>query len=95
MSAVAQQDEIAEPQTKDHFVQVDGLRWHVVEEGEGPTVLLVHGTAASLHSWRKVMPHVAQHFHVVALDLPGHGLTQSRGSGDLALPRMAVGLRQS
>ena len=38
-----EQERITTPEPKDHFVQADGLRWHVVEEGDGPTVLLVHG----------------------------------------------------
>lgn len=77
---------------KDHFIPADGLNWHVVEAGTGPTVLLVHGTAASVHSWRKVLPLVAEHAHVVALDLPGHGQTRARDSADLTLPRMAAGV---
>ena len=87
-----EQERITTREPKDHFVQADGLRWHVVEEGDGPTVLLVHGTAASVHSWRRVIPHLSGRFHVVALDLPGHGQTTSRGSSDLTLPRMAAGV---
>jgi magnesium chelatase accessory protein len=43
--------------------------------GEGPALLLVHGTGASTHSWRDVMPILARHYSVIAADLPGHGLT--------------------
>ena len=73
-------------------IQADGLSWHVVEQGEGPPVLLVHGTAASTHSWRNVMPLLADRYRVVAVDLPGHGRTQSRGARDLNIKRMAAGL---
>ena len=34
------------------FVEAAGLRWHVQILGNGPTLLLVHGTGASTHSWR-------------------------------------------
>jgi len=43
--------------------------------GEGPALLLVHGTGASTHSWRGLMPILAHHYSVIALDLPGHGFT--------------------
>ena len=46
-------------------------------EGSGPIMLLIHGTGASTHSWRKVMPLLAQHYTVLAVDLPGHGFTDS------------------
>jgi magnesium chelatase accessory protein len=74
------------------LVHADGLNWHVVECGVGPTVLLVHGTAASVHSWRDMMALLAQTHHVVAVDLPGHGGTRHRTSGDLKLDRMGRGV---
>ena len=50
-------------------------RWHVQEAGAGPTLLLLHGAGASSHSFRALLPPLAQDHHVVALDLPGHGFT--------------------
>lgn len=50
-------------------------RWHVQEAGRGPTLLLLHGAGASTHSWRALIPALAEDHHVVALDLPGHGFT--------------------
>jgi magnesium chelatase accessory protein len=74
-------------------VVADGLSWRVVEMGQGDTILLIHGTAASVHSWRDVMPLLAQTHHVVALDLPGHGGTQAMDTGDYSLSRMAQGVK--
>ncbi len=74
------------------FVQAEGLKWYVEEMGQGPTTLLIHGTAASVHSWRDVMPLLAKHNHVVALDLPGHGQTRSRSSSNYQLDFMAQGV---
>lgn len=51
-------------------------RWHVQEAGDGPTILLIHGAGGATHSWRDVLPDLARDFHVVALDLPGQGLSQ-------------------
>ena len=75
------------------FVTAGGLSWHVQMMGGGPAVLLIHGTGASTHSWRDVMPPLAQRFTVVAMDLPGHGFTAmpSTSSG-LSLPGMAGGV---
>jgi magnesium chelatase accessory protein len=47
--------------------------------GEGPICLLLHGTGAATHSWRDVMPSLARHYTVVAMDLPGHGFTKGSG----------------
>ena len=55
------------------FHQVGGLRWHVQQMGEGPPILLIHGTGASTHSWRDLAPLLAERFTVIAADLPGHG----------------------
>ena len=78
--------------TSHQFVQAEGLRWYVEEMGQGSTILLVHGTAASSHSWRDVMPLLAEHNHVVALDLPGHGQTMSHSSSNYRLEFMARGV---
>ena len=51
-------------------------RWHIQDSGTGRTVLLLHGAGGSTHSYRDVIPNLARQFHVVALDLPGHGFTQ-------------------
>ncbi|KAA2238060.1 alpha/beta fold hydrolase BchO [Salinarimonas soli] len=57
------------------FVEAAGMTWHVQRTGQGPTILLVHGTGAATHSWRDVAPLLARHFDVIAPDLPGHGFT--------------------
>ena len=57
--------------------------------GEGPLVLLLHGTGAATHSWRGLMPLLARDSRVLAVDLPGHGFTSGRPAGGLTLPGMA------
>lgn len=74
------------------FVDVGRLRWHVQMMGEGPAVLLIHGTGAATHSWRGVMPLLARDHRVVACDLPGHGFTQGRPAGGLSMPAMTRAL---
>ncbi|HJS85735.1 MAG TPA: alpha/beta fold hydrolase BchO [Acetobacteraceae bacterium] len=80
---------------RDHsrFVTAAGRRWHVQVGGNGPALLLLHGTGASSHSWRDLTPVLARHFTVIAPDLPGHGLTEMPPPALLSLPAMAWGLR--
>lgn len=83
------------------FVQAAGLRWHVqCFAGPGPAapcLLLLHGTGASAHSWRDLAPLLAQHYQVIAPDLPGHAFTGlppgGVGSPQLTLPGMASALQ--
>ncbi len=81
--------------TLSRFVAAGGLTWHVQVAGEGPVLLLVHGTAASTHSWRDVLPVLAAEFRVVAVDLPGHAFTSApRGSSGWTLPGMAAAVAE-
>lgn len=71
------------------FVTRGGLRWHVQVMGDGPPLLLLHGTGAATHSWRDLAPLLAAHYTIVAPDLPGHGFTTGRPPGGMAMPAMA------
>jgi magnesium chelatase accessory protein len=75
------------------FVTAGGLVWHVQVMGDGPVVLLIHGTGASTHSFRRLAPILASRFTVVVPDLPGHGFTTtpSLASG-FSLPGVAAGM---
>lgn len=74
------------------FVPVGGAVWHVQRMGEAgkPRLLLLHGTGASVHSWRGLMPLLAQQFEVLAPDLPRHAFTSGHPPEDMSLPRMAA-----
>lgn len=74
------------------FVRVGTRRWHVQIMGQGPVLLLLHGTGAATHSWRDMLPSLAQHFTVVAPDLPGHGYTEQPAGEGMTLPGMARGI---
>jgi magnesium chelatase accessory protein len=71
------------------FVRAAGLRWHVQVMGDGPVMLLLHGSGAATHSWRDLAPRLAPRFTVVAPDLPGHGFTDTPDGPDLTLPGVA------
>lgn len=71
------------------FLRAGGLDWHVQEAGQGPGLLLLHGTGAASHSWRDLILPLSRHFRVVAPDLPGHGFTATPAMNGLSLPGMA------
>jgi magnesium chelatase accessory protein len=74
------------------FVRTKTMRWHVQVAGQGPVMLLLHGTGAATHSWRDLLPILAQTYTVVAPDLPGHGFTEQPGEPGMSLPGMAAGI---
>ncbi len=58
------------------FVDTNGLRMHLVEQGTGPLILFCHGFPELWYSWRYQLPALAQAgYHVVAPDLRGYGQT--------------------
>lgn len=63
----------------DRFVTVRGLELRYREYGEAGAgrseVLLIHGFANSLQSWRGVAPRLAACCRVIAIDMPGYGLS--------------------
>jgi pimeloyl-ACP methyl ester carboxylesterase len=73
-----------------HFVELPGgFRVHYREEGEpsGLLVLLLHGLGDSFTTWEGWVAELRDRFHIICLDLPGHGLTRApdgyvlRGAG--------------
>ena len=71
------------------FVETGRARWHVQRMGAGPPLLLLHGTGASVHSWRGLMPLLAERHDVLAFDLPRHAFTTGHDAYAMSLPAMA------
>ena len=57
------------------FVEANGIRFHLVEMGEGPLVVLLHGFPQFWYAWRHQIPALAKRFRVVAPDMRGYGDT--------------------
>ncbi len=70
-------------------VRAGSLSLRAVRAGTGPAVVLLHGYGESLLAWSGVFDRLAQGADVVALDLPGFGLSDKprTGYGDTALAR--------
>lgn len=66
-----------------HHVEVNGLRLHVAEQGEGPLVLLLHGFPESWYSWRHQFgPLAGAGYRVVAPDQRGYARSDRAASAD-------------
>lgn len=56
-----------------HEKTVAGERWHYLQAGQGPLIVLVHGYTGSKENWLPVMRQLARNHRVIAVDLPGWG----------------------
>src|ERR1700752_1999381 len=60
------------------FIETNGIRMHIAEQGSGPTVLLCHGFPECWYSWRHQLGALASAgFHVDNWFKP-HGLRETR-----------------
>ena len=55
------------------YVEVHGSKMHYIEEGEGDTILFLHGNPTSCYLWRNVIPHLRHKGRCIAPDLIGMG----------------------
>ena len=60
-------------------IQVEDCRVFYREAGstEKPTILLLHGFPSSSHMFRELIPELADDFHLIALEFPAFGQTES------------------
>src|SRR3954468_15469388 len=64
-------------------VEAPAGRLHLVEQGTGPLVLLVHGFPESWYSWRRQLPALAAAgYRAVALDVRGYGRSSKPAETD-------------
>ena len=66
------------------FLDIKGSRVHFKDVGSPdlPALLLVHGTASSLHTWDGWADQLGERFRILRLDLPGYGLTGPNAAGE-------------
>lgn len=55
------------------FLSKRGLQWHYTSQGKGEAILLIHGFGGSGQWWHHQQEFLNRDFHVVTVDLPGHG----------------------
>src|SRR5450830_154929 len=63
------------------FVEVDGVRLHYLEQGQGPTVVLLHGNGVTADDFALsgVLDALSERYHVIAFDRPGFGYSERPG----------------
>lgn len=66
---------------KSVIVRANGIRQHAVVGGDGPPLLLVHGWPENWYAWRFLMPTLADHHTVIAVDQRGIGLSEKTSGG--------------
>lgn len=80
------------------YVRVDGSRLRVVDAGSGPAVVLIHGLAASMYSWRyAIVPLTEAGYRVIAFDNRGFGFSDkpTRGYSNADYIHLLFGLLDS
>ena len=66
------------PEIQHRFLQVNGLKMHIAEDGTGPLVVLCHGFPELWYSYRHMLPALAKAgYHAVAPDMRGYGQTDA------------------
>lgn len=68
------------------FITVRGVRYHVVVEGSGPPLIMLHGFMGNSRSWDHIADALQQHVRLIRLDLLGHGASQK----DVSIERYAL-----
>jgi pimeloyl-ACP methyl ester carboxylesterase len=69
-------------------IEVEGVEANYIDVGSGDEepVLLVHGLGGQWQNWLENIPRLAQNRRVVAMDLPGFGLTPEPDDGEITIP---------
>ena len=69
------------------FLDVDGTRLHYRDEGQGPVLVLLHGSRGSLHQWDGWVRELGAKFRIVRVDAMAHGLSGADGRDDYSTER--------
>src|SRR5262249_51594087 len=66
------------PRPSVHKIEADGVRvfYRAAGDSDAPVVLLLHGFPTSSFMFRELIPRLADHYRVLAPDLPGFGFTE-------------------
>jgi esterase len=75
-----------------HTGVVSGLSLHYLDWGgaDKPPLVLIHGARVNAHAWDFFSMEMRQHFHIYAVDLPGHGDSQWATDADYSRARLAA-----
>jgi pimeloyl-ACP methyl ester carboxylesterase len=69
------------------FVDAEGVEIHYKDQGEGPAVLLIHGTLGDTADWDGWTNTLSENYRVIRFDLPGFGLSGDMKNGNYSIDR--------
>jgi magnesium chelatase accessory protein len=85
-------------QDQSRLLQVGRLNWHwqfhPAKQQSNTTLILIHGTGASTHTWTDLIAPLQESACLIAIDLPGHGFTRGAEPANLTLGQMAESLQE-
>src|ERR671919_865025 len=73
LSLPYEQNTSAEFPFESNYLEVLGSQMHYIDEGEGDTILFIHGNPTSSYLWRNIIPYVEPYGRAIAVDLIGMG----------------------
>ena len=76
------------------FIEIDGMQVHYRDEGKGFPIVLIHGTAASLHTWDAWSQELIKNYRVIRMDLPAFGITGPNKNADYSIKNYTQFLHQ-
>jgi pimeloyl-ACP methyl ester carboxylesterase len=77
--------------TGNSTLPLDGGNIYVSQDGprDAPALVLVHGLGSSTRWWDRVVPMLARSYHIIRIDLLGHGRSAKPAGGGYAIPQQA------
>jgi pimeloyl-ACP methyl ester carboxylesterase len=69
------------------FATIDGVKLHYKDQGQGPVVLLIHGSVGDTIDWDGWIDVLSPNYRVVRIDLPGFGLSGEIPNGNYSIDR--------
>lgn len=67
------------------FIEIDKMQVHYRDEGTGFPIVLIHGTASSLHTWDAWTKELIKNYRVIRMDLPAFGITGPNKTADYSI----------
>ena len=71
------------------FAEINGVKLHYQEKGEGTSLVLIHGYTSLSYTWKDVFEPLSKNFRVIAVDLKGFGFSE-KPDGDYSKREQAV-----
>ena len=89
-------DDLKKEYANEHskFIEIDGMQVHYRDEGKGFPIVLIHGTASSLHTWDAWTNQLTKTNRVIRMDLPAFGITGPNATGNYSIKSYTTFLHQ-